>query len=103
MTARAALIALCATLAVAGCGLRPQAPQLGPDGLPLPVAYRITPDQRVNVPSSAALRNASPVKNGIEVTDCTRPRNRPAVNVERPGTCKGAESRWIMGAGSPPR
>lgn len=43
------MLTLVCALAVAGCQSPPQA-QLGPDGKPLPVAYRITPREEAEIP-----------------------------------------------------
>lgn len=42
------LLALCSALALAACAPRP-AVQLGPDGQPLPVAYKITPAEEAQI------------------------------------------------------
>ena len=42
------LLALCSALALAACAPRP-AVQLGPDGQPLPVAYKITPSEQAQI------------------------------------------------------
>lgn len=42
------LIALCSALALTACGGRQQV-QLGPDGKPLPVAYKITPAEEAQI------------------------------------------------------
>lgn len=43
------LLALCAALALSACAVRPQPEQLGPDGKPLPVAYKITPAEEAAI------------------------------------------------------
>ncbi|WP_199260565.1 divisome-associated lipoprotein DalA [Paracoccus binzhouensis] len=42
-------LALVSVLALAACQ-QPQQPQLGPDGQPLPVAYKITPREEAQIP-----------------------------------------------------
>lgn len=49
---RFSLIAAAALIALSGCAFRPAGqPQLGPDGQPLPVAYRITPRDEAEIPN----------------------------------------------------
>lgn len=45
-------IALVSVLALAAC--QSQQPQLGPDGQPIPVAYKITPREEARIPASIA-------------------------------------------------
>lgn len=50
------ILALAAALMLAGCGLQlpiggQPAPQVGPDGQPIPVAYRITPREEAEIPA----------------------------------------------------
>lgn len=44
------LIAVISVLALSACGMRSAPPQLGPDGLPLPVAYTITEADAQQIP-----------------------------------------------------
>ncbi|WP_299361082.1 CAP domain-containing protein [uncultured Paracoccus sp.] len=44
-------LAAAAVLALAACQPVQQQPQLGPDGNPIPVAYRITPRDQVEIPN----------------------------------------------------
>ena len=46
-----ALAAAAALMALAGCSFGPRAPQLGPDGQPLPVAYRISARDNAEIPT----------------------------------------------------
>ena len=48
---RITLAAAAALMALAGCSFGPRAPQLGPDGQPLPVAYRISARDNAEIPT----------------------------------------------------
>lgn len=45
------LAATAALIALSGCGLAPRTPQLGPDGQPIPVAYRISARDTAEIPN----------------------------------------------------
>ena len=44
------LAAVLALMTLSACAVRP-VPQIGPDGQPIPVAYRITPREEAEIPT----------------------------------------------------